>query len=238
MLQAHCNVPTARVGEVALVLVKLAQLAADVPTLTRFSRTRTGSSQSMRGWRSRRWRTDTTVRATRALPRGLIRRNGSAGLLFRIGRSWCFRCARTTRACIAPSSSGRRRRICDCVSSSRCDLSHRFIARLTRIDYARAIALCRYRPVQRGNARCRAAACGRRLRQGPNAILVRSDLKRLRLRLRLIQIILEYARRLGLKAIHARCCARTAPCSPLCRELGFTIAPEPNDVTQRVVKAG
>jgi hypothetical protein len=116
---------------------------------------------------------------------------------------WIGRCScvRWTRTCIAPSLSGRRRRI---YSSAPLRAGARFeppVHRPADADRLRACeCACRYRPVQRGNALCRVAACGRRLRPGRIHRLVCSDLKGLGLGWRLMQTIIEYGRWLGLRA--------------------------------------
>jgi hypothetical protein len=152
-----------------------------------------GVMQSMRGWRSRR---------------------SQAGIS---GPAICVRCARTTRTCFALSSSVGRRRICGCASSRLCDLSHRFIARPTQIDYARATALVaidQSSGEMLGVVQLHADA---NYDKGEYAVLVRSDLKGLGLGWRLMQIIIEYARWPAPRRSRARCCARTAPCSHVSR---------------------
>ena len=65
--------------------------------------------------------------------------------------------------------------------------------------------------------------------RGEYAILVRSDLKGLGLGWRLMQIIIEYARWLGLRAIKGEVLRENSTMLAMCRELGFAITSEPND---------
>ena len=63
--------------------------------------------------------------------------------------------------------------------------------------------------------------------KGEYAILVRSDLKGRGLGWALMRIIIEYARWLGLKAIEGQVLRENTTMLAMCRELGFTIAPDP-----------
>ena len=58
---------------------------------------------------------------------------------------------------------------------------------------------------------------------------MRSDLKGLGLGWRLMQIIIEYARWLGLGAIEGEVLRENSTMLAMCRELGFAITREPND---------
>ena len=109
------------------------------------------------------------------------------------------------------------------------DLSHRFIARLTQIDYARAIALVAIDPSSGEMLGVVQLHADANYDRGEYAILVRSDLKGLGLGWRLMQIIIEYARWPGLKAIQGEVLRENSTMLVMCRELGFAIAPEPDD---------
>jgi acetyltransferase len=72
--------------------------------------------------------------------------------------------------------------------------------------------------------------------RGEYAILVRSDLKGHGLGWTLMQIIIEYARWLGLKTIEGQVLRENTTMLRMCRELGFTIAPDPDDRDVALVK--
>ena len=72
--------------------------------------------------------------------------------------------------------------------------------------------------------------------RGEYAILVRSDLKGRGLGYLLMQMILDYARAEDLKVIEGQVLAENTSMLAMCRELGFSIAPDPNDPDTCVVK--
>ena len=119
--------------------------------------------------------------------------------------------------------------------SVRPDLSHRFLARLTQIDYAREMAFVAV-----------AQATGELLgvvrfvadpdyTQGEYAILVRSDLKGRGLGWRLMQHLIAYARAEKLDQLYGCVLAENTTMLRMCRELSFSIEPEPGDATVRRV---
>ena len=127
ILKAYRDLPAADERAIRLVLVKLSQLAADVPeifassTSTLSSPMRTASSPSMPGCGSRPRRLRSGPAATRASPCGPIRRSGSAASRSRAAaRSSSARCGPRTRRCSASSSSMSATRTCGCASSRRC----------------------------------------------------------------------------------------------------------------------
>jgi acetyltransferase len=118
------------------------------------------------------------------------------------------------------------------------EFSHDFIARLTQLDYARAIALVAIDPASRellGAVRLHADA---NFDRGEYAILVRSDLKGHGLGWTLMQIIIEYARWLGLQTIEGQVLRENTTMLRMCRELGFAIAPDPDDRDVCIVRLG
>jgi acetyltransferase len=109
------------------------------------------------------------------------------------------------------------------------EFSREFIARLTQIDYARAIALVAVEPASGemlGAVRLHADA---NFDRGEYAILVRSDLKGHGLGWSLMQIIIEYARWLGLKTIEGQVLRENTTMLQMCRQLGFHIAEDSDD---------
>jgi acetyltransferase len=65
--------------------------------------------------------------------------------------------------------------------------------------------------------------------RGEHAILVRSDLKGRGLGYLLMQMIIDYARAEGLKAIEGQVLAENTAMLAMCRELGFSVSPDPSD---------
>jgi acetyltransferase len=119
--------------------------------------------------------------------------------------------------------------------TARPDLSHKFLARLTQIDYAREMAFVAV-----------AKATGELLGvvrfvadpdyvQGEYAILVRSDLKGRGLGWRLMQHLIAYARTEKLEQLYGCVLAENATMLLMCREFGFSIEPEPGDAAVRRV---
>jgi acetyltransferase len=72
--------------------------------------------------------------------------------------------------------------------------------------------------------------------RGEYAILVRSDLKGRGLGYLLMQMIIEYARAEDLKVIEGQVLAENTAMLAMCRELGFSIAPDPSDPDTCIVK--
>jgi acetyltransferase len=71
---------------------------------------------------------------------------------------------------------------------------------------------------------------------GEYAILVRSDLKGRGLGWLLMQMIIEYARGEGLKTIEGQVLSENTAMLAMCKELGFDIAPDPQEPDTCVVK--
>ncbi|MDX2158742.1 MAG: bifunctional acetate--CoA ligase family protein/GNAT family N-acetyltransferase [Hyphomicrobiaceae bacterium] len=115
------------------------------------------------------------------------------------------------------------------------EASHRFLARLTQIDYARemafiAIGTARHgeEPGLLGVARFIADPD---FEQGEYAVLVRSDLKGRGLGWALMTHLISYARASGLGQIFGDILRDNTTMIAMCRELGFVIAVNPADTT-------
>jgi acetyltransferase len=103
------------------------------------------------------------------------------------------------------------------------EFSHEFIARLTQIDYARAMAFVAFdRDTNEivGVVRIHSDSI---YQNGEYAILLRSDLKGRGLGWALMQLIIEYAKSEGLKAISGDVLQQNTVMLEMCRELGFEI---------------
>lgn len=113
--------------------------------------------------------------------------------------------------------------------------SHDFIARLTQIDYARSIALVAINPLSGemlGAVRLLADA---NYDRGEYGILVRSDLKGHGIGWQLMQIMIDYARRIGLNIIEGQVLRENSTMLAMCRHLGFKVAPDPDESTLAIV---
>jgi len=115
------------------------------------------------------------------------------------------------------------------------DFSHTFLARLTQIDYARAIAFVafdRETGEMMGAVRLHADA---NHETGEYAILLRSDLKGLGLGWSLMRMMIEWAKVEGLRVIEGQVLRENATMLDMCRQLGFSIRNDPHDPDLRVV---
>jgi acetyltransferase len=116
------------------------------------------------------------------------------------------------------------------------EFGHTFVARFTQIDYARAmafIAIDEASGEMLGVVRLHANADYDR---GEYAILVRSDLKGRGLGYLLMTLIIEYARSEGLKTIEGQVLAENIAMLNMCRDLGFDISADPHDTDTRIVR--
>ena len=116
------------------------------------------------------------------------------------------------------------------------EFSHSFIARFTQIDYARAmafIAIAERSGDMLGVVRLHANSAYDR---GEYAILVRSDLKGHGLGWRLMQILIEYARAEGIHTIEGQVLCENTTMLAMCRQLGFDVALDATDSSICVAK--
>jgi len=115
------------------------------------------------------------------------------------------------------------------------DFSHAFIARFTQIDYARAIAFLII-----DTASGDMLGVGRLHRRSHSgtaefAVLVRSDLKGRGLGWLLMQTLIDYARNEGIEAVQGEVLTENSTMLRMCAELGFDMSESPDDPTVRVV---
>jgi acetyltransferase len=109
------------------------------------------------------------------------------------------------------------------------EFSHVFIARLTQLDYARAMAFMAIDEATGemiGGVRLHADA---NYETGEYAILLRSDLKGRGLGWTLMEMMIEYARSEGLKCIEGQVLRENTTMLKMCRELGFAIKDDAQD---------
>ncbi len=116
------------------------------------------------------------------------------------------------------------------------EFSHPFIARLTQLDYARAmafIAIDGTSGAMLGVGRLHMTAD---YDKGEYAVLVRSDLKGHGLGWVLMQLLIEYARAEGIRTIEGQVLHENITMLNMCRELGFTVSSDPDDPQISAVK--
>lgn len=109
------------------------------------------------------------------------------------------------------------------------DFGHAFVARFTQIDYARAmafVAISESTGELLGVVRLHADA---NYDTGEYAILLRSDLKGRGLGWRLMKLMIRYARTEGLKQIEGQVLCENVAMLKMCRELGFSVIPDSGD---------
>jgi acetyltransferase len=105
--------------------------------------------------------------------------------------------------------------------------SHEFIARLTQLDYARAMAFVAFDEASNemvGVVRIHSDSV---YESGEYAILLRSDLKGRGLGWALMQLIIEYAKSEGLKVISGDVLRENTVMLEICRSLGFEVKADP-----------
>ena len=107
------------------------------------------------------------------------------------------------------------------------EFSHEFIARLTQLDYARAMAFVAFDEASDdivGVVRLHSDSI---YENGEYAILLRSDLKGRGLGWALMQLIIEYAKSEGLKVVSGDVLAENTVMLAMCRNLGFEVKSDP-----------
>jgi acetyltransferase len=111
------------------------------------------------------------------------------------------------------------------------EFSHEFIARLTQLDYARAMAFVAFDEATQELVGVVQIHSDSIHESGEYAILLRSDLKNHGLGWTLMQLIIEYAKSEGLKRISGLVLQENAVMLNMCRELGFALKSDPADRT-------
>jgi acetyltransferase len=116
------------------------------------------------------------------------------------------------------------------------EFSHVFVSRFTQIDYARAMAFIAIDEASGdmlGVVRIHADSA---YESGEYAILIRSDLKGRGLGWLLMELMIEYARAEGLRLIRGEVLQENATMLQMCRKLGFHVTIDPQDASIAVVK--
>ena len=116
------------------------------------------------------------------------------------------------------------------------EFSHAFIARLTQIDYARAFAIAAIREdngLMLGGVRLMLDA---NREVGEYAILLRSDLKGQGLGWKLMKLMIEYAETQGLRCVEGQVLSENVTMLAMCQALGFKIKDDPHEHGVKLVK--
>lgn len=242
ILKAYRDVPAADERAVALVLVKLAQLAADIPEV------RTLDINPLLADRDGVIALDARVAIapSRKLHKG---RGHPRFAVFPYPKEWerTITLSDGSPAFVRPvrpeddalfraffarvTHDDLRLRFFQSVKH----FSHEFIARLTQLDYARSIALVAIDPRSGdmlGAVRLHADADYDR---GEYGILIRSDLKGHGIGWRLMTIMIEYAQWLGLNIVEGQVLRENSTMLAMCQSLGFKTRLDPDDPTVMVV---
>jgi acetyltransferase len=109
------------------------------------------------------------------------------------------------------------------------EFSHQFIARMTQLDYARAMAFIAFEESTSEVVGVVQIHSDSAYESGEYAILLRSDLKGRGLGWTLMQLIIEYARSEGLKVISGEVLLENTVMLEMCRSLGFEVTSDPVD---------
>jgi acetyltransferase len=242
MLKAHRNVAAADERAVALLLVNLAQMAADLPEIREVDLNPVLADASG----------VIVVDARIAVaPLATERHNGHPRFSIRpYPKSWERRVAlldgsRVLVRPVKPEDEPLYRDFFSRVSGEDLrlrffapvkDFGHAFIARLTQLDYARAMAFAAIDEISGQLLGVVRLHLSSNYDSGEFAILVRSDLKGRGLGWQLMQLVLEYARSEGLRMVEGQVLRGNATMLAMCRELGFAIEPAPDDRDLMLVK--
>ncbi|MGY3583115.1 acetyltransferase [Bradyrhizobium sp. USDA 4341] len=109
------------------------------------------------------------------------------------------------------------------------NFSHAFIARLTQLDYARAMAFAALDPSTGAMVGAVQLHSDSLYENAEYAILLQSDLKGRGFGWALMQLLIQYARSEGLKRLSGEVLAENTTMLNMCHELGFTAVTEPTD---------
>jgi len=119
--------------------------------------------------------------------------------------------------------------------SARPDLSQRFLARLTQIDYAREMAFVALEAASGELLAVARFVADPDYTRGEYAILVRSDLKGRGLGWRLMQHLIAYARAEKMEELYGSVLAENTTMLRMCHRLGFEAQADPDDASLRHV---
>jgi acetyltransferase len=234
LLQAYRDVPAVKQDEVPLTLVKLAQLAADIPEIDELDLNPLLADETG----------VLTVDARIAVGPPVRKFVGPGNANFAVRpypSQWVRHLALKDhmRIMVRPIRPDDEPSIYEFVRhvtkedlrlrffAAMKQFSHEFIARLTQLDYARAMAFVAFDEATGemvGVVRIHSDSI---YETGEYAILLRSDLKGRGLGWMLMQLIIEYAKSEGLKQVSGDVLHENTVMLDMCRRLGFDIANDP-----------
>ncbi len=238
LLQGYRDVPPADMKAVALTLVKLAQLSADVPEIRELDLNPLIADEN--GVIA----LDSRIKVE-ALPPGQRRESGNPRFAIKpYPQEWERRLVlkndwrvfvRPVRPEDEPLYVEFFRRVTPEDLRLRFfakvkEFSHAFIARLTQLDYSRAIAFAAIEEDTGdllGVVRLHADA---NHEEGEYAILLRSDLKGRGLGWSLMQLMIDFAKADGLKTVKGQVLRENTTMLAMCTSLGFAISSDPDDL--------
>ena len=241
ILKAYRDVPAADEGAIALTLVKLAQLAADLPEVRELDINPLLADHTGVIAVDVRVAVAPEVRKGAGHPRFAVRpypKEWERAIELRSGRKAFVRPVR-------PEDEEEFRRFFERITPEDLrlrffapvrDFSHTFLARLTQLDYARAIAFVAFDSETRemmGAVRLHADA---NHETGEYGILLRSDLKGLGLGWELMRLMIEWAKAEGLREVEGQVLRENTTMLDMCRSLGFSIQIDPDDPEIRIVE--
>jgi len=239
-LKAYRDVPAADERAIALTLVKLAQLAADVPEVRELDINPLLADHTGVIAVDARVLVAPEVKKGSGHPRFAVRpypTEWERTVTLRNGRKAFVRPVR-------PEDEEEFRRFFEKITPEDLrlrffapvrDFSHTFLARLTQLDYARAIAFVAFDEQtgeMMGAVRLHADA---NHETGEYGILLRSDLKGLGLGWILMRLMIEWAKAEGLHEVEGQVLRENTTMLEMCRSLGFSIRIDPGDPELRVV---
>ncbi len=236
ILRAYRDVPAADERALALVLVKLAQLAADIPEVREVDinplladaggavavDARIAVAPSRRLHRGRGHPRFAVFPYPTELERRITLGNGRPAFV------------RPVR----PEDDAMFRRFFEHVTTEDLrlrffravrDFSHDFIARLVQLDYARSMALVAVDEESGEMLGAVRLLADPDFHRGEYGIMVRSDLKGAGLGWRLMQEMIDVARWMGLQVIEGQVLRENSTMLAMCRQLGFRVVPDPDD---------
>ena len=115
------------------------------------------------------------------------------------------------------------------------EFSHSFVARLTQLDYARAMAFVATDAASGEILGAVRLHSDSRYETAEYAILLRSDFKGKGLGWALMQLLIDYAKNEGLKSLSGVVLHENMTMLAMCRDLGFDIKGDPRDASVVIV---
>ncbi|MCL2714854.1 MAG: bifunctional acetate--CoA ligase family protein/GNAT family N-acetyltransferase [Alphaproteobacteria bacterium] len=234
LLAAYRDVPAVKQDAVAMVLVKLAQMAADIPEIREFDINPLLADET--------GVTAVDARVSIGKPRQRFAGAGPVNFAVRaypaewerhieVKEGW-----RIFVRPIRPEDETIMREGAKHITSNDLRLrffapmkefTHDFIARLTQIDYSRAMAFIAFDETTNQSVGVVRLHSDSIYETGEYAILLRSDLKGKGLGWALMKLIIEYAKSEGLKMISGDVLKENSVMLEMCRHLGFEVKPDP-----------